>query len=207
MPLVEIKQVNDTIAYAIWDMTEKIEELTHLLDSINHEKVDFTGKHPKRKLEFITTRLLIKELCNHFKLPYEGVYKDEYGKPHLKLKNGYISISHSFPVAVGIINLNSPAGIDIELPQDKINRIKHKFLNDSELKYEDNLIDISLVWSAKETLYKIHGRKSVDFRKHLFVQLSEERDEIISSIRIDDQEDYRLKIGRFGDHYFTFNCD
>ncbi len=205
MPLLEINQVNDRIAYAIWDMTEKTEELIHLLDSVNHEAVDFEGKHPKRKLEFITTRLIIRQLCEHFNLPYEGIVKDQFGKPHLTLKNAYISISHSFPLSIGILNLDEPTGIDIELPQPKIDRIKHKFLNQHELQYAENLFDVSIIWSAKETLYKIHGRKSVDFKKHLFVNLSDDRSEALASIRISDQQDYRLKISQFGNHLFTYN--
>ncbi len=205
MPLSQITHVNDKIAYAIWDMSEPLSELEHLLEEINHEKVDLTKAHPKRIVEFITTRLLIRELCTHCNLPYEGIYKDEFGKPHLLKDNAFISISHSPPAAIGLINLSAPAGIDIEQPRDKIDRIKHKFLNETEIHHQDNLEAISLIWSAKETLYKIHGRKSLDFRKNLFVSLEPGFTNAKGTILTDSKEEYHLAIRRYNEFLFTFN--
>lgn len=121
-----------------------------------------------------------------------------------------MSISHSFPYATAIIHAEKPVGIDIEQPRDKILRIAEKFLNPKERDFAGNDLELlSILWSAKEVLYKIHGRKKLTFKQHLFIQPFEKRiDGIIRcSIVFDKQrfQKYQLKFYKINGHYVVFN--
>ena len=96
---------------------------------------------------------------------------DEKGKPFLTNNSKHISISHSHDKLAIIVNEQEATGIDIELIRDKVLKIKHKFLSDSELQdANDNVEKLLIYWAAKETLYKVYGLKEVDFIEHLFVK-------------------------------------
>src|SRR5690606_36591656 len=92
---------------------------------------------------------------------------DENGKPYLN--NGLaFSISHSGIYAAIIIN-KTGCGIDIEKISPKVERIKHKFLNDTDLELIDSLDDyplkiLTMYWCAKEALYKLYGNKKLIFK-------------------------------------------
>ena len=96
---------------------------------------------------------------------------DEKGKPFLTNNVKHISISHSHDKLAIIVNEQESTGIDIELIRDKVLKIKHKFLTESELTdANDNVEKLLIYWAAKETLYKIYGLKEIDFIEHLFVK-------------------------------------
>jgi hypothetical protein len=123
----------------------------------------------KREREAESIRFLLGEL-----LPgqsYELAYYDT-GKPYLKGRKECMSISHSHSKVAVMIDEQKETGIDIELIRDKVLNIRHKFLSDKEqADVEANDIEKYLVyWAAKEALYKIHGRKKVNFKEHLFVE-------------------------------------
>ena len=121
----------------------------------------------KRDIETQGKNYLINKLLDkEIEIKY-----DDKGKPYLAEDNRHISISHSHDKLAIIVNEHELTGIDIELIRDKILKIKHKFLSDSELKDAgDNVEKLLIYWAAKETLYKIYGLKEVDFIEHLFVK-------------------------------------
>jgi phosphopantetheinyl transferase len=129
----------------------------------------FSFTNIQRKREFVATRVLRHELFG-----FQHVYYDEIGAPFIK-DEGFISISHS-KNCVGIaISTKFKIGFDIELISEKIDRIKHKFLSVHELENLDcdSIIELTKVWSAKEALYKISGRRGINFRTELsLVKLS-----------------------------------
>lgn len=120
----------------------------------------------KRDIETQGKNYLINKLLDkEIEIKY-----DDKGKPYLAEDNRHISISHSHDKLAIIVNEHESTGIDIELIRDKVLKIKHKFLSDSELKdASDNVEKLLIYWAAKETLYKIYGLKEVDFIEHLFV--------------------------------------
>ena len=120
----------------------------------------------KREIETKGKDFLIKTLIDDDSI----IIYDEKGKPHLTNDSRHISISHSHDKLAIIINENEVTGIDIELIRDKVLKIKHKFLTNSELEDTgDNVEKLLIYWAAKETLYKIYGLKEVDFIANLFV--------------------------------------
>lgn len=121
----------------------------------------------KRKIETKGREYLLKKLINtDCRVDY-----DDKGKPYLLNDSRHISVSHSHDRLAIIVNKSEATGIDIELIRDKVLKIKHKFLRETELAdANDNIEKLLIYWAAKETLYKIYGLKEVDFIEHLLVK-------------------------------------
>ena len=95
----------------------------------------------------------------------------EAGKPFLANSHAHISISHSHARLTLMLNHQQNCGIDIELIRDKVLQIKHKFLNPNEATVAGNNTEhLIRYWAAKETLYKLHGLKGLDFIENLKVE-------------------------------------
>ena len=100
-----------------------------------------------------------------------GIKKDNNGKPHLINSKYHISISHKFPY-VSVIFDTKKCGVDIERIDEKVKKIKSKFLSeDEELVVGENLKKLVEYWSMKETAYKVGGNtiplKSLEIKNRL----------------------------------------
>ena len=117
---------------------------------------------------FLSIRHLLKEI----NLTDADLIYDEFGKPHLN-NNRFISITHSFNFTAIVYSTETEVGIDIEKQRDKILKIAHKFTPIEEYKTianHDALISkLTIVWGAKESLYKIYGKKKLLFLHHIYV--------------------------------------
>ena len=118
---------------------------------------------------FLSIRhLLAREGYTDFDLFY-----DAQGKPHLK-DGTHISITHSFDFSGIILSEREEVGIDIEKQRDKILRIAHKFTPISEYRSianEDALVrKLTMVWTAKEAIYKIMSAPGLSFLRHIWVE-------------------------------------
>ena len=113
----------------------------------------------KRKKEWLSTRALLTHTANSISLDFLP-----NGKPILT-DNRFISISHSDDIA-GIVISTSGTGMDIQSPDVKLLRIAGKFLNAHENAYlredDERLSQLTLIWSAKEAVFKYFG-EHVDF--------------------------------------------
>jgi 4'-phosphopantetheinyl transferase EntD len=100
------------------------------------------------------------------------LFYDANGKPHLS-GNKHISITHSFIFSAIIIS-NTDVGIDIEKQRLKILKIAHKFTPVEEYRTianEDALMrKLTMVWGAKESLYKSFATPGVSFLQHIYVE-------------------------------------
>lgn len=138
------------------------------LDFINHLTPIETERYSKigsfiKKQQFVATRYLRDQLFG-----FEHIYYSEIGVPYLK-KDCFISISHSSNI-VGIAYCKDfQIGLDIELIAGKAKKVHLKFLNHLEQLQFDCTSDIEMtkLWSAKETLYKISNRNGIDFKTDL----------------------------------------
>lgn len=100
----------------------------------------------------------------------QNLYYDELGKPHLE-DDSYISITHSYEFTAIIIS-KEPVGIDIEKQRDKIVRIAPKFIGFEESFLADlknPVKELTVVWGAKESMYKLYGHKGLGFKAHCLV--------------------------------------
>ena len=157
MPLLLSKQIDEVSAYAVWNIQETFSELPCI--SPEPLPAEF---HPMRQAEWIVGRILAKSLSEKFNINF-----NETGKPYLIESDAHISISHSFPIASGIIHLERPCGIDMERPREKHLKVQKKFINESEKKYKSDLMRLCAIWCAKEVVYKIFGRRFLSFRDEI----------------------------------------
>ncbi|NJL15314.1 MAG: 4-phosphopantetheinyl transferase family protein [Microscillaceae bacterium] len=127
--------------------------------------------HPVKRREYLSARLALQALLALRGRKYTGLQKDAYAKPHLLGATYHISISHAFPFATAILHPQCPVGIDIEPVRPKIQRIAPRFLAPEELEYaSDSLPALTILWAAKEALYKLYGQKELIFRENMRVQ-------------------------------------
>jgi len=117
-----------------------------------------------RKQEFIQVRALRNKFIGEIEIDYT-----ESGKPFLLNSKEYISISHSQNF-IGILKAPFDVGLDIEEINDRIIKIKNRFLNEKELKLFDSSIEnLTIAWTLKEALFKLNTRNGIDFRKELLI--------------------------------------
>jgi phosphopantetheinyl transferase len=169
MALYKTLTVHQTTKILIW----KIEESTSTLkeniilseDSLTRLNSMKSELHQKG---FLSIRHLLKEVGYS---DLDVIY-DRYGKPHLK-DGKFISITHSYIFTGIIISEEVPVGIDIEKQREKIVKIAHKFTPFEAYKTIANvdalIRKLTIVWGAKESLYKIYGKKKLLFLHHIFI--------------------------------------
>jgi phosphopantetheinyl transferase len=170
MPLYKTITVNKTTKVLIWKIEESFEDLSFGIDltESNQNRVD-SMKSELHQRGFLSVRNLLKEVG----LVDSDLVYDEFGKPHLK--NGkHISITHSFTYSGIIISDDVPVGIDVEMQRDKILKIAHKFTPFQEYKTIANhsamVSKLTIVWGAKESLYKIYGKKKLLFLENIYIE-------------------------------------
>ncbi|AWX44167.1 hypothetical protein HME9304_01167 [Flagellimonas maritima] len=169
MPLYKTITVSSTTQVFIWKVTEPEEELQHNIHLTPHCQDRMNGmKSQAHRRAFLSIRHLLAE-AGYLD---SDLFYDEVGKPHLKDGN-YISITHSHDFTGIIISNTDEVGIDIEKQRDKILRIAHKFTPIQEYRTLANteaiVRKLTIVWGAKESLYKINATQGLSFLRHIDV--------------------------------------
>jgi 4'-phosphopantetheinyl transferase len=117
----------------------------------------------KREIERRGTQFLLKKMLGPSEV--EITY-NEFKRPYLKDRDQHISISHSHQWLAISIHQTDETGVDVELIRDKVINIKHKFCCDKELEFAQNNIEkLTLLWTCKEAVYKVHGKNELEFKK------------------------------------------
>ncbi len=169
MPLYQSINVNDFTRVFIWKIDESFD---HLMQGISLTE-NSTSRLNSMKSDLHQRGFLsIRHLLQYAGYKDEDLTYDAYGKPHLNDGN-FISITHSFEFTAIIISKKSPVGIDIEKQRDKIVKIAHKFTPIEEYKTIANhnalVSKLTIVWGAKESLYKVYGKKKLLFLHHIYI--------------------------------------
>lgn len=167
MPLLKMQEMERESQWAVWFIDESEEELA--FDALESPPEEIIS--PQKRLEYLAGRALIKMLAEHNRLEYDGLRKDEFGKPFLKDRDHQISLSHSFPYVAAQLHATSSVGIDIEQPKEKLLRIASRVLSPAEEKDAgQNVIKHCVYWCAKEALYKIYGKRGLHFSNQLNIE-------------------------------------
>ncbi|MDR1369788.1 MAG: 4'-phosphopantetheinyl transferase superfamily protein [Dysgonamonadaceae bacterium] len=168
----------------IWGVREITGTSEELLSRLEKKELYFPVieqiKLEKRKKEWLTVRLLLKDLLGEEK----EVGYDASGKPFLKDDSFHISISHTSGYVAVILNPTHPVGIDIEQITSQVMRIRNRFLSKSENDYiseKEELIHLLLHWSAKETMFKALGEENVIFNEQLHICPFEPETRVLST--------------------------
>jgi 4'-phosphopantetheinyl transferase len=137
------------------------------LDQLTEIEKDrfFTFRHISRKREFVATRIL-----RHRIFGFQHIHYDTNGAPYIN-GEGYISISHADSIVGIALCRDFKIGLDLETIREKAAYLSSKFLSDEEKTMFDqsNTIEMTKVWSAKEVLYKLAGRKEILFKSQLLL--------------------------------------
>lgn len=131
-----------------------------LLEPENFDRI--SGYHPKKLLETLMVRRILKnELANH-----KILYRER--QPFLEPKDFEISITNSFPYAALALS-NDKIGIDLERFNPKFSKLQDKFVYPEERTFipkGEEIEYLTIIWSVKESLYKIHHSKHWSLKKH-----------------------------------------
>lgn len=170
MPIIKKGSIEPNIHFAIWEISESENELIEALSAFVKDDEPLSEiKVEAKRMESLAARCALGNLLEpygHFE-----IYKDQFGKPHLRDENIGLSISHAKGFAAAAINLNGSVGVDIEHERDQVLKIAYKFIHSSERAWvEQDIRKLTQVWSAKEALYKLHGRTQLAFAEQLIVK-------------------------------------
>jgi len=193
MPLYKTITVNSTTKVLIWKIEESFESLSEDIVLTERSKKRVDGMRSKlHQRGFLSIRHLLaaEGYTDH------DLFYDENGKPHLH--NGkHISISHSFTFSAIIIS-DIEVGIDVEKKREKILKIAHKFTTIKDyqkLLHRDVIIrKLTIVWCAKESLYKSFNRVGLTFLNHIYVEdFSLYYNETVAEVDFEDKvEHYKV---------------
>ena len=165
MPVFFQHQINESTRLGIW----KIEETEAFFRGNVPVHRDVT--HPHKRLQHLAGRFLLQYLFPDF--PYELITVADTRKPFIPDERYHFSISHCGDYAAAIVSRTNRVGIDIEIPVEKLERIRHKFLSPKEearfpaLQSANHLVYLTQLWSTKEAVYKWYGLGKVDFREDM----------------------------------------
>jgi phosphopantetheinyl transferase len=175
MPFIPLTSFTPELTIGAWRIEE--EELFFLerIKLYENEWVRLAQiEHPQKRLEWLSSRLCLKEILKIANTTRVESLNAQSGKPYLSNHSHYISYSHSHKYATAIASLEGEVGIDLEYRLRKRNlETRFLWMNEQELAFFDKHPSkelFLLLWSAKETLYKIVG-KGFAFKHNLSLQL------------------------------------
>ena len=167
MPQFYQQDINEHTRLGVW----KIEETEDFF--LSRVPLQRSITHPHKRLQHLAGRYLLPSLFADF--PHEEILIADTRKPYLPDEQYHFSISHCGDYAAAIVSSRQRVGIDIEMITPRVERIKHKFLHPDELVFVHNhstdqqINLLTLLWSAKEAMFKWWGRGDVDFSEVLRV--------------------------------------
>ncbi len=180
MPLHRLLRLSPTAALGLWHRTETVAALGALLPAAGAAYAPLLpAAGPERQGQWLAGRALPHAVAAELwpGAPNLLVQNDATGRPYPTgpgLPAGaVVSLSHSGAWAAALLATDGRAGVDVELVRDKAYRVAHKFLSAGDLARAQAVpaaaadAHFTLLWSAKETLYKLAARRGISFREQL----------------------------------------
>ena len=192
----------------MWQITETEEELTQLsaTPSDEMEEISFIQSESLRK-----QRLAVRALLNN--LFDEKVYLSHHdnGKPYLENNPVNISITHTQKYVAVILHEDEDCGIDIESLDRDFSAVEKKALSEDEIEDLDDEKrneQLAIYWCAKEAVFKLLSRYSVDFAEQIEIERFHPRGEgELEATFIDkngDEDEYDLEYMTFDRHVLVW---
>ena len=165
MPFLKEFIINPSTKIKLWKLN--LGELDYFeLDEYDSNLIKAKKKELVKE-QFLAVRKTLQLEDPSYKIRY-----DDLGKPFIN-SDLNISISHSKCMAAIVFSEHNEVGIDIEHKEKKIINIQDKFLNDSEIlenEYQYNVDYLTMIWTAKESIYKALGIKGVSFSDNIIIK-------------------------------------
>jgi|SRR5690554_1718927 len=150
----------------LWHIEESVDRL---YDGVELTSESIERLNNMKSLVHKKGYLAVRHLLKEFGYSDSDLLYENSGKPSLS-DGKCITISHSHNFAAVLVG-DICRGVDIEKQQEKILRIANKFTPIREyrtLANDDAIIrKLSLVWAAKEAIYKSFSTKGVSFLNHI----------------------------------------
>lgn len=130
--------------------------------------------HEGRQLQQLATRYLLAHLHDDF--PVASIQVIQNGKPFVPNNDLQFNLSHTSELAVAILSKTHHVGIDAERINQRVVKVKHKFLGTAELEGltgNEEAVYLSYLtkyWAIKEAVYKWWGKGAVDFANDIRIQ-------------------------------------
>ena len=204
MPLLFNKILTSEIQFMVWKLTEPLSYFLENLDLNENEKKMLENiSNEVKKIEFLAGKNAVLEMTKQMKIPFLGWEKDTHGKPFLINSKLQISLTHTLDYIGVVISSCGAVGIDIEKPRPQITKVLPRLCSQSELEtIGENLELATVFWSAKEALYKLYGKRKVDFKENLFLKKNGEI--ITGKIKMPDHtEEYKLFYEKLEDYFLV----
>lgn len=193
MPLFYQQHINQYTQIAIWKIEE--DENFFLQKVVPQRAI----KNLHKRLQHLAARYLLCFLYDDFAM--NRVEVTTTGKPFLPDYEYHFSISHSKNYAAVIVSKTENVAIDIEILDNKVENILHKFLSESE---KQKMIETitnkgfkhlqTLLWSSKETMFKFYAKGNVDFKTMLRIDIDSLNDTSINALIDIDKTKISLNI-------------
>ena len=165
MPIFETKWIDEKVPVFIW----KTEESN--LDP------DVLSLGPRQREQW-HGRQLLDYAASILGLSMSKLTKDAFGKPYFADTSWEFSLTHTKSFIAVVFHPDQPVGIDLERPQPKIEKVLPRICTPQEIEWAaKDPIKSCFLWSAKEAMYKLYGKRSVNFNENLEVA-SEHQGEI-----------------------------
>ena len=168
MPLVYQQNITAVTKIAVWHIAEK-EDFFLAQVPLQREI-----RHWHKRLQHLAGRLLLKEMYPDF--PVELIRIADTKKPFLENEPFHFSISHCGDYAAAMVSKTYRVGVDVELLNEKIEQMQHKFIYEDQVK-ELNIQcvmpiiqSLTLYWSVKESVFKWWGSGAVDLKDDIVIQ-------------------------------------
>lgn len=157
MSRVEIRSIAEALEYA------------NLLSADDREFIA-TLRVDKRRREVMAWRSLLRWMVEGLSSP---IRYDSVGAPYLSDSELFISVSHS-RTHVAVVVSDHKCAIDIESLDRDFERVASRYSTAEERALLagsgiDPALHLALIWSAKETLYKLSGRTGLDLINDLVI--------------------------------------
>ena len=121
-------------------------------------------QNDKRRREHLAWRRIVRnELGRNVTIDY-----NEVGAPIVDSPNTYISVAHGGE-SVAVTIADEPVGVDIESLDRNYARIKSRFMTPVEESLSTMEEWPAVVWTAKEAIYKLYGKREVDLTEDIHI--------------------------------------
>ena len=208
MPVKLYSRVDEDTSIGLWEITESEEHLLSGISLSGNDKERLEGfRASARKKQWLAYRQLLSYMLG---MPNLSLHYDTHGKPYISDSDLHLSVSHSGDYAAVITCSKGPAGIDIEKVSHRVLKVEDRFLSDIEKinpDDSDRMDKLCIYWCAKEALFKLHGRRELDFKKHLFIEQFDVGDKeplFGSIIKEGFKRNYQLNQLKINDYYLVY---